>query len=102
MSYTKKIIKSRATSKVTFTLKPEQVSGRDAVYLVGDFNNWSETSLPMKKKKDGSFSAELELPNGEKYLFRYLSSNGEWFNDPEAEAYEPCAFSGADNCVLWV
>ncbi|MDR2051619.1 MAG: isoamylase early set domain-containing protein [Deltaproteobacteria bacterium] len=102
MPYTKKIIKSRATSKVRFTLEPEYANGYDTVYLVGDFNNWSETSLPMKKKKDGSLSVELELPNGEKFKFRYLSSEGVWFNDPEAEAYEPCAFSGADNCVLWV
>ncbi|MDR2504216.1 MAG: isoamylase early set domain-containing protein [Deltaproteobacteria bacterium] len=100
MSYTKKPIKSRAVSKVRFCVVPEQEL--ESVCLVGSFNNWDESAMPMKKQKDGSFVTEIELPMGEKHLFRYLGDGEVWFNDGNAEGYEPCGFSGESNCVIWV
>ena len=100
MSCTKKSIKSRAVSKVRFHLSPEQCNNHTVIYVTGTFNNWDERSLPMKKQKDGSFMLEIELPEGEKHLFRYLGADGIWFNDLEAEGYEPNGFAGEYNCVI--
>ncbi|MCL1915262.1 MAG: isoamylase early set domain-containing protein [Desulfovibrionaceae bacterium] len=102
MSYTKKSVKSRAASKVCFSVDAEQARGNKAVYLVGSFNNWEPNSMPMKKQKDGSFALELELPTGEKHLFRYLGGDGQWFNDLDAEGYEANGVCDCTNCVIWV
>ncbi|MCL1939581.1 MAG: isoamylase early set domain-containing protein [Desulfovibrionaceae bacterium] len=72
------------------------------MYLVGDFNKWDDTSNPMKKMKDGGFSLEIELPLGQDSQFRYRSDENVWLNDPEADAYVPCPYTGAENSVVKV
>jgi 1,4-alpha-glucan branching enzyme len=93
----KQTLKTKPVCKVTFSL-PAQVQG-DTVFLVGDFNGWQEDSTPMKRNKDGSFSATLELEQGKEYQFRYLVNGSEWHNDWEADRYVPNPFSG-DNSVV--
>ena len=93
----KKAIKSKNTVKVTFTF-PASLEA-ETVYLVGTFNDWSETDLPMKRHKDGSFTLTLELPEGTDYEFRYLVNNSEWHNEWEADAYIPNPYSG-DTSIL--
>lgn len=93
----KQYLKTKPVCKVTFSL-PAQVQG-ETVYLVGDFNDWNETATPMKRNKDGSFSATLELPTEQEYQFRYLVNSAEWHNDWEADKYVPNPYSG-DNSVV--
>jgi 1,4-alpha-glucan branching enzyme len=94
----KQELKTRPVCKVTFSL-PAQVQGEN-VFLVGDFNNWDEGTTPMKRNKDGSFSATLELPVGAEYQFRYLVNGAEWHNDWEADKYVPNPFSGDNSVVI--
>ncbi len=49
------------------------------VWLVGDFNNWNLTELPMTRCLDGWWTCRLGMVPG-CYQFRYLS-DGEWFLD---------------------
>lgn len=100
MSYTKKMLKSRPVCKVRFKISSEEAAGNDAVYLAGTFNNWDEHNLPMKKNKDGSFALEIDLPAGERHLFRYLRADGVWINDSAADSYEPSPYCGEDNSVI--
>ncbi|MDZ4771283.1 MAG: isoamylase early set domain-containing protein [Chloroflexota bacterium] len=93
----KQYLKSKAEVKVTFSL-PAAVQG-ETVFLVGDFNEWSETTTPMKKQKDGSFSLTLNLEKGHEFQFRYLVNGTEWHNDWEADKYFPNPYSG-DNSVI--
>ncbi|HYO87090.1 MAG TPA: isoamylase early set domain-containing protein [Candidatus Limnocylindrales bacterium] len=95
----KKYSKSKDTAKVTFTF-PSSLEA-ETVYLVGGFNDWSETDLPMKHQKDGSFSLSLDLTPGKDYEFRYLVNGTEWHNEWEADAYIPNPYSG-DNSVVKV
>jgi 1,4-alpha-glucan branching enzyme len=92
----KQSLKTKPICKVTFTFDQQQA---DSVYLVGDFNNWSETATPLKKNKDGTFSTTLELDKGKEYQFRYLMNGSEWYNDTQADRYVPNPFSG-DNSVV--
>src|SRR5262245_45312850 len=40
------------------------------VYLMGDFNEWSPTSLPMERRPDGWWSLQVPLSHGHhQYLF---------------------------------
>lgn len=93
----KQHLKSKPVCKVTF-YSPAQIEA-ETVYLVGDFNGWSETETEMKKLKDGRFSVLLELEAGKEYQFRYLVNGRDWHNDWEADKYVANPFSG-DNSVV--
>ncbi len=102
MSISKNFLKTRASCKVKFQLSPEEVKDASAVYLVGDFNNWDLAANPMTRRKDGSFSLELEFPLGHDHQFRYLTDSGIWLNDPEADAYVPCSYANTENFLIKV
>ena len=86
------------TSKVTFTLPKEAVENAETVAVLGDFNNWQD-GVTLKKQKDGSFTAAIELEKGRSYEFRFLINGEKWENSWNAEAYKPTPF-GAYNSVV--
>lgn len=95
----KKYHKSRPSCKVTFTA-PARLDG-ETVTLVGEFNQWNETELPMKRQKDSSFRATIDLESSREYQFRYLVNGTEWHNDEAADKYIPNGF-GEENSVVVV
>lgn len=99
MSLKKQVLKSKPVCKVTFRFTKEMVEGAENVTLVGDFNNWDEKALEMKKLKSGEFTSLLELEKGKAYEFRYLVNGTDWFNDLDADRYVSNRF-GAENCVV--
>lgn len=42
-----------------------------AVFLVGDFNDWNPTSLPMERRPDGCWFAQVPLQHGH-HQYRFL------------------------------
>ena len=85
---TKTYNKTKKVCKTTFSLDKEAVTSAKKVALLGEFNDWNkEKAVEMKKSKDGSFQATVELPLGKKYEFRYLLDNGVWENDWKADDY---------------
>lgn len=100
MAIVKQLLKSKPECKIKFTLTAEESGNAAAVSLVGDFNSWDPAATPMKKQKNGDFTATLTLPTGFTSKFRYLADNERWINDSEADGYEYCAFAGGDNSVL--
>jgi 1,4-alpha-glucan branching enzyme len=98
----KKYIKSRKVSKITFEVAQSELPTDlqiESVYLVGDFNDWDQTATPMKRLKKGSYKTSLNLDPGQEYRFRYLVNGEQWCNDWHADAYIPNDF-GIDNCVV--
>ena len=93
----KQDLKSKSICKVTF-YTPAAIEA-ETVFLVGDFNDWSETATEMSKLKDGRFKLTLDLETDHEYQFRYLVNGEEWHNDWEADKYVPNPFSG-DNSVV--
>jgi len=94
----KSFLKSRPVCKTTFSVPAEAVTGKK-VGLVGEFNNWDvATPIAMTKKKNGQFSATVELPLGKNVEFRYVV-DGQWMNDEAADAYVATPF-GSDNSVV--
>jgi 1,4-alpha-glucan branching enzyme len=68
---------------VTFRFfRPQAASA----FLVGEFNGWHRSSLPMHRQADGWWRCALRLAPG-CYQFRYLS-DGEWFTDYAAFGVE--------------
>ena len=87
------------TVKVTLALP--QCESLGAVSVLGDFNEWNEWSHPLKKRSNGTRSVVVEIPVGRAYHFKYLAEDGTWFNDDEADTFEPNEY-GEVNSVLLV
>lgn len=97
----KSFIKNKPVCKVTFNFPIEATDDAKKLFLVGDFNEWDETSLSMTKNtKEGVFKKTLELETGRDYQFKYLTSNGTWHNDYCADWYASSGFSGIENSVV--
>jgi 1,4-alpha-glucan branching enzyme len=77
--------KGGASVRVTFEL-PAEV-GADTVFVVGDFNEWSEGATAMTKRKDGRFTVTISLPAGRAYRYRYLVDGVRWENDWAPDGY---------------
>jgi len=85
------------TVKVTFELPPAIEADQAAV--VGEFNNWDPTATPMKRKKDGSFSAAVNLESGKEYRFKYYVDSSRWLNDPNSDRLVSNIFGTQDSIV---
>lgn len=91
--------KNGKACRVTFEIPPG--SGAERAYLCADFTEWEKTCIPMKRRKDGSFTASVNLKTGQEYYFRYLLDDGRWENDEAADHYVPNPF-GSDDGVISV
>ena len=68
----------------------------ESVLLLGDFTGWEENPVPLKKQKNGTWKASVELtPGAHEYRFKV---DGQWRDDAQCDARRPNAF-GAENCV---
>jgi len=91
------------TKKVTFILPADIVSDASNGLLLGEFNNWEKKSgFSLKKGKDGSMKAIVELEAGKSYEYRYLLDGGRWENDQTAEQYALVQGFDIVNCVITV
>jgi 3-mercaptopyruvate sulfurtransferase SseA len=102
MSLAKKYLKTRPICKATFTLLPLHYDGVKKVSLIGDFNGWDADAMPMKRRKDGSWSVEVELEPGREYQFLYQLGDERYANDDAADAYIPNPFGTGENSVIRV
>ena len=75
------IIKGKKKGETTFVC--QAMPGTSSVYLVGDFNGWDPTKLPMVKRKGGSFRKKLTLKPG-RYEYKFITE-GVWLNDVDAD-----------------
>lgn len=99
MSLSKRYLKNNKC-KVTFRFEKEaarRVNAKD-VFLVGDFNQWNETSHPLQALKSGEFTLVLDLEAGREYQYKYLVNGSLWENDWQADKYAPTTLG--DNSVV--
>ena len=68
----------------------------ESVELVGDFTNWEENPISLKRGKDGTWKTTLTLePGAHEYRFKV---DGEWRNDPDCPLRQTNPY-GEENCV---
>jgi len=91
----KTYFKTKDYCKVKFSFKPELA---ETVEILGLNSDW-ENAVIMSRKKDGTFSAEVNLPKDSTHEFKYLVDNALWLNDPEADQEVPNVF-GSSNSVV--
>jgi 1,4-alpha-glucan branching enzyme len=98
----KEYSKKKQACNVTFRLPRVAASDAKSVCIVGDFNNWSIHSHPMKKLKTGDYSITIELEAGREYQFRYFIDEIRWENDWHADKYVRSPYGDSDNSVVIV
>jgi 1,4-alpha-glucan branching enzyme len=96
--FTKRFLKSGKV-KVEFVLPDAIAAEVETAFVVGDFNDWSETATPMTKLKNGKVKITIEVEPNREYQFRYLINGNQWHNDWDADRYVANPFSG-DNSVV--
>ncbi len=92
-------IKGASDVKVSFVLDFDDP--RLPASVVGDFNGWVPGADPFVKRSNGTASAVVSLRQGHSYRFRYRSDDGRWFDEEEADGYEPNVH-GSTDCVVVV
>ena len=82
-----------AKKKETFELNEPNAG---TVEVVGDFTDWEEHPVALKRQKNGVWRVSVSLdPGAHEYRFRV---DGEWRNDDGCPARRPNPFGG-ENCV---
>lgn len=79
--------------KETFELNDPNATN---VELLGDFTNWDEKPITLKRQKNGAWRATVPLDCGvHEYRFRV---DGQWRDDTACTVRRPNPFGG-ENCV---
>jgi hypothetical protein len=87
--------KTKDYCKVKFSFNVENA---ETIEILGLNSNW-ENSIIMSKKKDGSFSADVNLPKDSTHEFKYLVNEKEWLNEPEADTVKPNEYGGTNSVI---
>ena len=90
----KKYFKTKDYCKVKFSVAAEAKK----VEILGLNSDW-KNSIIMSKKKDGTFSADVNLPKDSKHEFKYLIDKKIWLSAPGADAEAANVF-GTTNSVI--
>ena len=72
----------------------------EQVHLVGDFNDWDQTSLPFRRNRKGHWEIELRLEMDQSYRFRYLLDGTEWTDELQADAFVKNEYGSHDSVVV--
>ena len=81
-----KISRNAKSVRVTFVLLADEPAAGCSV--VGDFNGWQPGMHQLRRRSNGTRSISVVLPLGTQIRFRYLGSNGHWFNDPDVVEFD--------------
>lgn len=100
MSLKKTYLESKPECKVTFKLEKNVANSAAEANLVGDFNNWDENGLKMRKLKNGDFTLTINLEKDKEYQFRYLLDSEHWVNEPKADKYIPNSHSSENSVII--
>ena len=88
--------KTKDYCKVKFSFKVENA---ETIEILGLNSDW-EKSVIMSKKKDGTFSADVNLRKESRHEFKYLVNETEWLNEPEADTEQPNEYGGANSVIV--
>ena len=69
------------------------------VMVAGDFTDWDQNPIALKKQKDGNWKTTVPLDPGE-HQYRFLV-DGRWADDSQCNQRKPNGF-GQQNCIRHV
>jgi hypothetical protein len=86
--------KTKDYVKVKFSFTVENA---ETIEILGLNSDWANSII--KKKKDGTFSAEVNLPKETKHQFKYRINETDWANEPEADGEVANEFGGSNSLL---
>ena len=92
----KTYFKTKGYCKVKFSFAPENA---ETVEVLGLNSDW-ENSVILKKKKDGTFSADVSLPKDTQQQFKYLVNKTDWLNDTDADSELANEYGGTNSVLI--
>lgn len=92
----KTYFKTKDYCKVKFSVLLENA---ETVEILGLNSDW-ENAVPMSRKKDGTFTAEVSLPKNSEHEFKYRVNNTDWTNEPEADKVSENGFGSTNSVVV--
>ncbi|MEP6465553.1 MAG: isoamylase early set domain-containing protein [Parafilimonas sp.] len=87
--------KTKDYCKVKFTMNFDNA---ETIEISGLNSDWQNTII-MSKKKDGSFTCDINLPKDSRHEFKYLVNNDVWINEPEADGEQWNMFGGSNSVI---
>jgi 1,4-alpha-glucan branching enzyme len=90
-------LKKSDKTSVVFTI--DGFDDAAAVAVAGEFNDWEPASTPMKRRKDGTWTATLRLPKNQRFEYRFVVDGENWIADDDADALVPNPFGGKNSVV---
>ncbi len=88
--------KTKPYAKVNFSIELPEA---ETVAVLGLNNNWKK-GLPLTKKKNGVFAADINLDKETQHEFKYLINKKEWVNDPTADTEVQNVYGGTNSLVI--
>jgi len=88
--------KTKDYCKVKFSFTNKEA---ETVELLGLNSDW-ENGIFLKKKKDGIFSGDINLPKESKHQYKFLVDKKEWINDTEADGELANEYGGTNSLVI--
>ena len=82
--------------KVVFTFKTDIKA--NAVFVAGNFNNWSTSAMPMQFV-DGVWQIAVALEPGS-YQYKFVINGTTWKEDPEAPSYVDDGYGGRNGAFV--
>ncbi len=80
------LVEAEAGPSVLTTFVLPSAIWADAIYLVGDFNEWNETSHRFRQDRGGRWVISVSLQPDRAYAFAYIR-DGTWITDHHADGY---------------
>ncbi|MBV9961688.1 MAG: isoamylase early set domain-containing protein [Parafilimonas sp.] len=91
----KTYFKTKDYCKVKFTMNYDNA---ETVEILGLNSDW-QNAISMIKKKDGSFTCDLNLPKNSNHEFKYLINDNIWLNEREADSENQNIFGGSNSVI---
>nr|WP_239551137.1 carbohydrate porin [Halanaerobacter jeridensis] len=90
--------------KVEVTFTYGENLGANAVFVAGQFNNWSPNHPFWRmKKENGVWTLTKKLDKGEKYQYKFTVYGGgelKWIKDEDAATFEADGFGGQNSVLI--
>jgi hypothetical protein len=82
-------IERRGDDELILRFVVDDVAHFGVVSVVGSFNDWTPGIHQLVADNSGAGAVSIAVPYGEDVHFRYLASEGGWFDDPDADDIAP-------------
>ena len=72
----------------------------ESVSLVGDFNGWNKTAMPLRRDGSGLWLTEIEAPKVGRHAYKFVVNGQRWIEDPSNGMKVPDNYGGLNSVLV--